>query len=64
MFGPQPVNLFPPNDFGFCDTFGNVWEWTEDHHNGLPGFQSNGYYDDFSSPCFDGRHNAIMVRKL
>ena len=42
--------------------FGNVWEWLEDHFNGLPGFETHWLYDDFSAPCFDGRHKMIMVR--
>lgn len=40
--------------------FGNVWEWCEDHFNGLPGGKTHYLYDDFSSPCYDGRHNIIM----
>ena len=40
---------------------GNVWEWVEDHFNGMPGFETNMYYDDFSTPCFDGKHNLIKV---
>ena len=40
--------------------FGNVWEWCEDHFNGLPGFKTSYLYDDFSTPCFDGRHNIII----
>ena len=57
----QPVNLFPPSETGFCDVFGNVWEWAEDHFNGFGEFKSHLLYDDFSAPCFDGRHNMIMV---
>lgn len=49
-----------PNTKGFCDTFGNVWEWCEDHFNGLPGGKTHFLYDDFSTPCYDGRHNMIM----
>ncbi|KAJ7357749.1 hypothetical protein OS493_023223 [Desmophyllum pertusum] len=55
-----PVNLFPPSETGFCDVFGNVWEWAEDHFNGFGEFKSHLLYDDFSAPCFDGRHNMIM----
>lgn len=22
-----PVDTFPPNEMGFCDTRGNAWEW-------------------------------------
>ncbi|XP_025109666.1 ergothioneine biosynthesis protein 1-like isoform X2 [Pomacea canaliculata] len=55
-----PVDMFPPTKAGFFDVFGNVWEWTEDHFNGLSNFQTHYLYDDFSSPCFDGKHNIIM----
>ena len=33
----------------------------EDHFNGLPGFKSHYLYDDFSTPCFDGRHTMMQV---
>ncbi|CAE7287211.1 egt1, partial [Symbiodinium pilosum] len=39
---------------------GNAWEWTEDHFNPLEGFKVHYTYDDFSTPCFDGRHHIIM----
>lgn len=55
-----PVNLFPPTETGFYDVFGNTWEWVEDHFNGLNGFHTHFLYDDFSSPCFDGKHNIIL----
>ena len=54
------MNFYSANSKGFHDVFGNVWEWTEDHFNGLPGFKTTYLYDDFSTPCFDGRHNIIM----
>lgn len=57
----QPVNMYPANELGYHDVFGNAWEWAEDHFNGLNGYSSHWYYDDFSSPCFDGRHNLILV---
>mmetsp|Transcript_1617 Transcript_1617/g.4710 ORF Transcript_1617/g.4710 Transcript_1617/m.4710 type:complete len:541 (-) Transcript_1617:224-1846(-) len=25
--GTSPVKTYPPNEFGFCDLTGNVWEW-------------------------------------
>eukprot|EP01102_Stenamoeba_stenopodia_P020463 TRINITY_DN796_c0_g3_i1.p1 TRINITY_DN796_c0_g3~~TRINITY_DN796_c0_g3_i1.p1 ORF type:complete len:777 (-),score=193.25 TRINITY_DN796_c0_g3_i1:220-2550(-) len=56
----SPVNMYPPTQKGFYDVFGNVWEWAEDHFNGLPGFKTSRFYDDFSTPCFDGRHNVIL----
>lgn len=55
-----PVNMFPPNSNGLYDLFGNVWEWCEDHFNGFDGFKSHFIYDDYASPCFDGRHNVIV----
>ncbi|XP_041360130.1 ergothioneine biosynthesis protein 1-like isoform X1 [Gigantopelta aegis] len=55
-----PVNMYPATEAGFCDVFGNVWEWVEDHFNGLPGFRSNRFYDDYSTPSFDGQHNIIL----
>ena len=57
----QPVNLFPSNELGFHDVFGNVWQWQEDHFNGLS-TDFHWFYDDFSSPCYDGKHNMILVR--
>lgn len=53
--------MFPPTKAGFCDVFGNVWEWCEDHFNGFKDYKPHLLYDDFSTPCFDGRHNMIMV---
>ncbi|XP_022105429.1 ergothioneine biosynthesis protein 1-like isoform X2 [Acanthaster planci] len=55
-----PVNLYPPTKRGFYDVFGNMWEWMEDHFNGLPGSLTHHLYDDFSTPTFDGRHNVIL----
>lgn len=57
---PSPVNMFPPSSTGQCDVYGNVWEWVQDHFNGLPGFKTSYLYDDFSTPFFDNRHNLIV----
>lgn len=54
-----PVNLYPANELGFYDVFGNVWQWTEDQFNGLCQ-DTHWLYDDFSSPCYDGKHNVIL----
>ncbi|KAG5188808.1 hypothetical protein JKP88DRAFT_267490 [Tribonema minus] len=55
-----PVDLLPPNRLGFHDAMGNAWEWCEDHFSALEGFNVNRLYEDFSTPCFDGKHNVIM----
>jgi len=39
---------------------GNVWHWCEDHFAALPGFSPSPLYDDFSTPCFDGKHQLIL----
>jgi putative 4-mercaptohistidine N1-methyltranferase len=54
---PCPVNCFA---FGkFFDIIGNVWQWTETPITGFDGFQVHPFYDDFSTPTFDTRHNLI-----
>jgi 5-histidylcysteine sulfoxide synthase/putative 4-mercaptohistidine N1-methyltranferase len=61
QWGSQcPVDALPPSTSGHHDTMGNAWEWTEDHFNPLEGFEVHHVYDDFSAPCFDGRHHMIM----
>nr|WP_320051423.1 5-histidylcysteine sulfoxide synthase [uncultured Desulfuromonas sp.] len=52
-----PVDRFTWNGFG--DVIGNVWQWTETAVDSLPGFRIHPYYDDFSTPTFDSRHNVI-----
>jgi putative 4-mercaptohistidine N1-methyltranferase len=56
----SPVDALTPNLQGFHDIFGNVWQWTEDHLAALPGFKVHKFYDDFSTPCFDGLHHIIL----
>jgi len=52
-----PVNRFR---FGeFYDLIGNVWQWTETPITGFDGFDVHPFYDDFSTPTFDTRHNLI-----
>ena len=54
---PCPVDR---HAFGeFYDLIGNVWQWTETPIYGFPGFKVHPYYDDFSTPTFDGKHNLI-----
>ncbi|XP_050401093.2 uncharacterized protein LOC126817963 [Patella vulgata] len=55
-----PVNLYPANDVGFCDVYGNVGEWHEDHFNGLNGFTTHYLYHDYSTPLCDGKHRVVL----
>jgi 5-histidylcysteine sulfoxide synthase/putative 4-mercaptohistidine N1-methyltranferase len=52
-----PVNEFCFGDL--CDVIGNVWQWTETPIYGFTGFEVHPYYDDFSTPTFDEKHNLI-----
>ena len=56
----NPVDQFAPSHTGHRDVTGNAWEWTEDHFNPLKGFEVHHVYDDFSTPCFDGKHSMIV----
>ncbi|GMH32544.1 hypothetical protein BSKO_00378 [Bryopsis sp. KO-2023] len=54
------VNGSKPTSRGFHDVFGNLWQWCEDYFAALPGNRGvHKYYDDFSTPCYDGHHNMI-----
>lgn len=60
-YGSQtPVNVMKEGTAEFYDVFGNAWQWCEDHFAALPEFEVHPLYDDFSSPCFDGKHHMIM----
>lgn len=54
---PCPVDQFEST--GFYDVVGNVWQWTEMPISGLDGFEVHPFYDDFSTPTFDAKHNLI-----
>ncbi len=61
LYGSEiPVNALPANSKGFHDVFGNVWQWCEDHFHPLQGSKAHPYYDDFSTPCYDGEHQMIL----
>lgn len=53
-----PVDRFRFKD-GFCDVIGNVWQWTETPIYAFAGFEVHPWYDDFSTPTFDDKHNLI-----
>ncbi len=52
-----PISEFSFGDF--YDVIGNVWQWTETPIFGFNGFQVHPWYDDFSTPTFDTKHNLI-----
>lgn len=61
VYGSEsPVDASPPTSRAFHDVFGNAWEWCEDQFHPLSGFKVHPYYDDFSSPCFDGKHQMVL----
>ncbi|RZU38422.1 5-histidylcysteine sulfoxide synthase/putative 4-mercaptohistidine N1-methyltransferase [Fluviicoccus keumensis] len=52
-----PVNRFAHGEF--YDVTGNVWQWTETPIYPFDGFAVHPWYDDFSTPTFDDRHNLM-----
>ena len=36
-----------------------MWQWTETPISGFKGFEIHPFYDDFSTPTFDAKHNLI-----
>ncbi|HEY1079894.1 MAG TPA: 5-histidylcysteine sulfoxide synthase, partial [Bdellovibrio sp.] len=57
---PGPVTSFKAHAKEPADLFGNVWQWAEDQFNPLDDFKVHPLYDDFSTPCFDGKHQMIL----
>ena len=56
---PNPVTALPPSSQGFHDAFGSSWEWAEDHYAAFEGFKVHHFYEDFSTPCFGGKHQLV-----
>jgi 5-histidylcysteine sulfoxide synthase/putative 4-mercaptohistidine N1-methyltranferase len=55
-----PVAASAPAACGVHDLMGNLWDWCEDDFHPLPGARVHPYYDDFSTPCYDGEHAMIL----
>lgn len=53
-----PVNTFAHGDF--YDVCGNVWQWSETPIYPFEGFEVHPYYDDFTMPTFDSKHNIML----
>lgn len=41
------------------DVIGNVWQWTQSQMAPYEGFFTHPWYEDFTEPTFDGKHNLI-----
>jgi len=52
-----PINLHAHGEL--FDVIGNVWQWTETPIYPFNGFKVHPYYDDFTMPTFDGKHNLF-----
>lgn len=57
---PCSVDASVPGPHRHHDVFGNVWSWLEDDFHPLDEFRAHPLYDDFSTPCFDGKHSMII----
>jgi 5-histidylcysteine sulfoxide synthase len=54
------VDSGPQASSGAQGVGGGLWEWCLDEMAALPGFRVHPFYEDFSTPCFDGKHHLIL----
>lgn len=52
-----PVDTFAHGEL--YDVVGNVWQWTQSQMAPHEGFFTHPWYEDFTEPTFDGKHNLI-----
>ena len=60
----SPVDCYEPNAKGFYDVHGNAWEWCIDYFSALSGFKIHSFYEDFSTPCFDGTSYLFILLRI
>lgn len=59
---PTPVGMLKEagSTLGFNDVWGNVWCWLSNDFYSLPGYESHGYYKDFSKSYMDSEHAVLL----
>ena len=54
-----PIDMHVEEHSKFGDIVGNVWQHACSFMDGFVGFRPHELYDDFTKPCFDGKHAMI-----
>lgn len=55
----MPVDSFEHSSAGLCDVVGNVWQHMCTVFFPYKNFTIHPFYEDYSSPCFDNKHNIM-----